>query len=299
MSTNLKIRASDLPGGRASSMDFLNSSFFQNERGQCLPAPAEVFALSGDGPRESRPPPVIFEHLNLLVKFGRYVKIAEAQCLWIIKKDLGGEVPVPEIYGWRTDGDYVFIYMELIRGVTLKHQWDSMNDSDKTSVCEQLKKIVSSLRSVEQDPQDPFIGSLSRGHLSDIILENQPPGGPFAIIEQFNDYFSSLPWLPFTLPENFKDPWREHLPDDGSIKLTHGDLSRGNIIISPATPPRVLAIIDWAHCGWFPDYWEYCKAAHMCSYEGEWLNEWIPTFLTPWVEVYRLFNEYAYVMGAF
>lgn len=319
MSTNLKICARDLPDGTESSMDFLDSSFFQNDRGQCLPTPAEVFALSGDGPRESRPPPVIFEHLNLLVKWGRYVTIAEAQCLWIIKRDLGNEVPVPEIYGWRVDGDYVFLYMELIRGVTLKHQWDSMNDFDKTSVCEQLNKMISSLRSVEQDPQDPFIGmsliymktfaslsisnfftgSLSRGQLSDIIIENQPPGGPFAITEQFNEYFSSLPWLPFTLPENFKDHWREYLPDDGSIKLTHGDLNRSNIIVSPTTPPRVLAIIDWAHCGWFPDYWEYCKAAHSCSYEGEWLNEWIPTFLTPWVEVYRIFNEYAYAMGAF
>ncbi|TGO22418.1 hypothetical protein BPAE_0169g00260 [Botrytis paeoniae] len=213
----------------------------------CLPTPAEVLALSGNGQTKPQPPPVIFEHLNLLVKFGRYVTLAEAQCLWIIREDLGDEVPVPEIYGWRVDGDH-----------------DFMDDSDKTSVCEQLSKIISSLRSVEQDPQDSFVGSLNRSHLLDIVFENQPPGGPFATTKQFHDYFSSLSWLRLTLPENFKDPWREYLPDDGSIQLTHGDLHRGNIVVSPTTPPRVLAIIDWAHCGCYPDYWGYCKAAYTC-----------------------------------
>ncbi|TGO64614.1 hypothetical protein BCON_0006g00160 [Botryotinia convoluta] len=299
MSTNPKIRASDLPDGTESSTDFLDSSFFQDYCGQCLPTPAEVLALSGNGQTKPQPPPVIFEHLNLLVKFGRYVTVAEAQCLWIIKKDLGDEIPVPEIYGWRVDVDYVFIYMDLIRGVTLKHQWDFMDGSDKISVCEQLRKIISSLRSVEQDPQDLFIGSLNRGHLLDMIFENQPPGGPFATTKQFHDYFSSLSWLRFTLPENFKDPWREYLKDDGSIKLTHGDLHRGNIIVSPTTPPCVLAVVDWAHCGWYPDYWEYCKAAYTCSYDGQWRKKWIPTFLTPRVEVHRIFAEYTHATGAF
>ncbi|KAF7899003.1 uncharacterized protein EAF01_008216 [Botrytis porri] len=198
--------------------------------------------------------------INLMIRASD-LPDAEAQCLWIIRKNLGDEVPVPEIYGWRVDGDYVFIYMEL--------------------------------------PQDPFIGSLSRGHLSDIIIESQPPGGLFAIIKQFSECFSSLPWLGFTLASNFKDPWREYLPDDGSIKPTPGDLYRGNIIVSPTTPPRALAIIDWAHCGWFPDYWEYCKAAHTCLYGGKWLNKWFPKFLTPWVEVHGIFAEYTYGMGAF
>ena len=88
------------------------------------------------------------------------------------------------------------------------------------------------------------------------------------------------------------------MPDTGAIKLTHGDLHRGNIIISSSQPLRVLAIVDWAHCGWYPDYWEYCKAAYTCSWNGEWRNKWIPTFLDPRVEVHDVFADYIQAMGA-
>ncbi|KFZ14756.1 hypothetical protein V501_03063 [Pseudogymnoascus sp. VKM F-4519 (FW-2642)] len=197
------------------------------------------------------------EHLNLLVKWGSYVTVSEAQSLWVIKRVLGNEVPVPELYGWRVDGRDVFIYMEYIKGEKLKDRWDSLTDADKTYICHHLRQILTSSRQVEQDPDDAFIESPSRQHLLDYVLEGRAGSGPFATIKQFNDWFSRLPWLPFPNHESFQDPWREFLPDTGGIKLTHGDLHRGNIIISPTGPPRVLAVVDWAHCGWYPDYWEY------------------------------------------
>jgi aminoglycoside phosphotransferase len=73
---------------------------------------------------------------------------------------LGDEVPVPEVYGWRVHDDQVFIYMQLIQGQALIDQWDSLSISDKMVVCDQLRGIVTSLRSVEQDPDDVFIGML-------------------------------------------------------------------------------------------------------------------------------------------
>lgn len=161
MSTNPQIRVSDLPDGSKPEIDFPNSSFFQNNQGQCLPTPAEILALSGKFQNSPKPPPVVFAHLNLIVKFGKNVKVAEAQCLYVIKKVLGDEVPVPEVYGWRIEGNRVFIYMELIRGVTLRDRWDNLNICDRTSVCDQLSQIMSSLRKVEQEPNDSFIGMLA------------------------------------------------------------------------------------------------------------------------------------------
>jgi hypothetical protein len=87
---------------------------------------------------------VIMEHLNLLVKFGPHVTVAEAQCLWFIRRTFGDIVPVPEIYGWRTDGLEVFLYMQLIRGVTLKQRWDYLSVAERTSVCGQLCGMISS-----------------------------------------------------------------------------------------------------------------------------------------------------------
>ena len=139
-------------------MDFLDSSFFQNGPNRSLPTPAEIKGLSTTYGTTSQPDPVKFEELGLLVKFGPHVTAAEAQCLWMIGKELQGQVPVPEVYGWRIDGNEAFIYMQLIQGDTLRDRWDSLSVLDKRSVCHQLRQITISLRQLEQDPNNPFIG---------------------------------------------------------------------------------------------------------------------------------------------
>ena len=116
-------------------------------------------AWSGTG-KMLRPPPVRFESLGLIVKFGHHVTIYEAQCLQIIKRVFNDEIPVPEAYGWRVHNDQVFIYMQLIQGQALIDQWDSLSISDKLVICDQLRGITTSLRSVEQSPDDMFVGML-------------------------------------------------------------------------------------------------------------------------------------------
>ncbi len=99
-----------------------------------MPTPAEGRALSPTDAPSAQPLPIKFEALNLIVKFGPLVLVAEAQCLWLIRKVLPHEIPVPEVYGWRVDGRLMFIYMELIRGPTfLPERWDSLSVSDKNS----------------------------------------------------------------------------------------------------------------------------------------------------------------------
>jgi hypothetical protein len=80
-------------------------------------------------------------------------------------------------------------------------------------------------------------GSIDRGHLLDIVFDGEPPGGPFPSVKDFNDWFSRLPSHKFPNSQNIEDPYRTFLPDTGIIKLTHGDLHRGNIIISSTSPP--------------------------------------------------------------
>jgi len=72
---------------------------------------------------------------------------------------------------------------------------------------------------------------------------------------------------------------RSELPDDVPIKFTHGDLHRGNILLSPiGTAPRVIAIIDWHQSGWLPEYWEFCKALCTTSCD-EWGQEYLQRIL--------------------
>lgn len=146
-----------LPDGSSREMNFYDSSFFK-KAGKRLPTPSQVKALSKDAHTSPRPKPVIFKDSEVFVKFGPYVTTAEAQCLWMIKRAFGEEVPVPEIFGWRVDEEnHVFLYMELIQGRTLLDRWNELTDLDKNSLCTQLSQITQTLRRLEQDPRQ-YIG---------------------------------------------------------------------------------------------------------------------------------------------
>lgn len=140
---------------------FRDTSFFT--RHTSLPTPTEIRAKAQESQHRSpkddrRPPPVTFPELNLLVKYGAEITIAEGQCLWAIRRILHGAVPVPEVYGWDTDNGQVFIYMELIHGVTLEDRYDSLIAAEKTAIAQQLKGYIDSLRTLTQDPADHFVG---------------------------------------------------------------------------------------------------------------------------------------------
>ncbi|RAL04659.1 uncharacterized protein BO80DRAFT_205994 [Aspergillus ibericus CBS 121593] len=206
-------------------MDFLESSFFA-KFDRCLPSLAEVRALSHDFSTARQPKPVVFEQLNLLVKSGRTVPVAEAQCLWMLRRVFGDSVPVPEVYGWRIENNYVFIYMELIHGRTLHECWDDLDSMEKTVLCDQLCEIVSRFRQLSYQPSDKYIGSVSRQRVHDCVFEAQTEAGPFPKIREFIDWFSGLPQARLPISERYEDPYRGYLPDDGVITFTHGVLHR-------------------------------------------------------------------------
>ncbi|KAF7174390.1 hypothetical protein CNMCM5623_007091 [Aspergillus felis] len=286
----------ELPDATEKEVDFPDTSFFTTSPGRQLPSPAEVRALSKDIGILSQPAPIRFENLNLIVKCGRYVTTCEALNLWMIKKVFGDEVPVPELFGWRVDDEnYVFIYMELIPGPTLEECWGRLSIIEKKAIVEELSRITKNLRRLAQDPSHQFIGSVNGQYLLDFVFEDQPRDGPFPSIKAFNDWFALLHQLRFA--HRYDDPNRCLLPDTGEIKFTHADLNPRNIIVSSVDPSR-LVIADWQQSGWYPDYWEYCKALCTCSYKDEWRKIYIDQFLEPWTDVHFAFAEYCMAMGA-
>jgi hypothetical protein len=117
-----------------------------------------------------RPPPAVFEDMGLVVKWGVQVGIAEAQSAYAVHRSLKGHVPVPEVYGWRTDGDEKFIYMQYMHGWTLEAAWDSLEHNERDTICHQLRTVVDNLRQLEQDPSDPFIGLYRPITFPDVVL---------------------------------------------------------------------------------------------------------------------------------
>lgn len=142
-----------LPSG--SSVVFKESTYFlRNGPEISLPLPAEVRAHQ----LPVQYGPVQFESLNLLVKYGKEITIAEGQCLWALRRFLPSQVPVPEVYGWCEDNGEVFIYMELVKGVTLEKRWESLSKHERKIVCDQLRAMLLALRNLQQDPKDQFLG---------------------------------------------------------------------------------------------------------------------------------------------
>lgn len=166
------LSTSNLPKGN--SVIFETSTFFTRNKNARLPTPSEVLsrAASGSVAHDTvhiSQQPALFEELGLIVKHGEgpKVTVAEGQCLWALRRYLP-QVPVPEIYGWVTEGDAVFLYMELIDGIGLDLKWDHLSTEDREGVCECLRAMLVDLRQLRSDPNDAFLGT--RSYPADEIL---------------------------------------------------------------------------------------------------------------------------------
>jgi hypothetical protein len=319
-SQHLVLIPTDVPEHLSSEMDFLDSTFFSQGVGRMLPTAEEVRARA---PASSfllpDPPPVTFPELRLLVKWGPVPQVTphEALCLRALRTTFGDKFPVPEVFGWRVVDDVTFIYMCLIDGTTLNDRWPDLTDTEKAYACGHLRNIITALRSVRQGPSDTFIGtrmeachhrmvllilkgSLNRGAVLDTFFRWEKLNKTaFPDVKTFQDWYSTLPQMRMNFPpeKRFVEPYRQYLPDDGPITFTHADLHRGNVIVARNGPPRILAILDWAQSGWYPDYWEYGKAQFLARQDDEWLQKYIPMFLMPRETEAIVMCEYAAAIG--
>ncbi|CAI7588143.1 unnamed protein product [Penicillium glandicola] len=294
--------------------DVKDSKFFK--RFTNLPSPEDVRSqakaqhLAGvclDGRRtfsvvgpNVRPPPVIFEDLGLLVKWGRATRISEAQCLYALGHLLKVYVPVPEIYGWRKDGDESFIYMEYLHAQTLEQVWDKLEPDNRVSICRELRTIYNNLGQLEQNLADSFIGNIVQAPLYDraFHIGSMPEAGPFNTVQKFHDWFTFLYRKLMLDPYSFPiEPFRHDLPDDSEIKFTHSDLHRSNILITPSEPHHVLAIINWEQSGWLPVYWEARKAQYTADRHGEWSKKYLPMILCQFTSTWDPWDYYTMAMG--
>ncbi|KAB8222529.1 hypothetical protein BDV33DRAFT_229564 [Aspergillus novoparasiticus] len=154
-----------------------------------------------------------------------------------------------------------------------------MGHEDKASICRELRTIDQRQRQVEQDPENPFIGSIRKGPLYDraFHVNYMYEAGPFRYIPV--------------------EPFRHVLPDDCAIKFTHGDLHRSNIIVTPTTPYCILALVDWEQSGWLPEYWETQKARCTADRGESWSTTYLPEILGQFASTWNPWDYYTSAMG--
>jgi len=151
-----------LPDVSAPEMDFHDTSFFQTNQlsARQLPTPDEVLARLPRGFNGV----ARFEEFNLIVKVGQldYYSADEALTMRVLKQLFpDGEVPVPEVFGWKTcpgQPGRIFIYMSLEPGKTISEVWPSLTGQEKEVICGELRQIVLALRRITQEEPDHWIG---------------------------------------------------------------------------------------------------------------------------------------------
>lgn len=127
------------------------------------------------------------------------------------------------------------------------------------------------------------IESIDNTALHDTIFTASPPSGTFLTVASFHEWFVKTAMEGSSYfhgaaschlqPNNF-------FRDDTPVVFTHGGVHPGNILISTGPNPRVVSILDWSQAGWYPAYWEFCKARRAGSKPGIPLPlDWETTYL--------------------
>jgi hypothetical protein len=214
-------------------------------------------------------PPAVFGDLGLHVKFGPLVTTAEAQCLWLINKYLKDEVHVPEVYidgGLRaTRSSYICSsWKELISiadGISLA-KWRGL-----TSACNFARRCW-------------LCVGLSRTRMMLLSVSRRISALISVYIAEL--YPGSIDRRPLLFSGFFQEPQ----PGPFSSIMKFHDYICG-------LPGRKF------DKGWYPDYWDYCRACYISGPWEEWRDCWIPKFLHSRLDVYDIYCELLISFGAF
>jgi hypothetical protein len=88
------------------------------------------------------------------------MRIAEGQTLYAIRHHLKDIVPVPEVYGWRTDQGELCLY--IMSGRTLEQAWQEMDASNRLRICNELRTSFDGLREFQRSAVHKYIGKRSK-----------------------------------------------------------------------------------------------------------------------------------------
>ncbi|KAM5466014.1 hypothetical protein MauCBS54593_006264 [Microsporum audouinii] len=186
---------------------------------------------------------------NLIIKYGSYNILAEAQAIEFVTKNT--TVPLPRIVRiYKCLDGTCYILMKRCPGTPISKVINTMSIEEKQNLFIQLRGYIDELRSLRS--RKAVVGSTDYGPLDDLRLLTGRCG-PFKSVTAFHRGISGG----FKSPTGHSECDKMIAEQDSreySIKFTHGDLSLRHIYCLKG---RITGIIDWETAGWFPDYWEY------------------------------------------
>ncbi|KAI0188414.1 kinase-like protein [Astrocystis sublimbata] len=216
------------------------------------------------------PSPVYRVDARTVVKSGHSTRLSEAEVMKFVRNNTS--IPVPEVYNAYKDAESgrTRIVMEFVEGVPLTEAWDTYSDPEKDSVIAQLRSYMDELRQLKGN----FIGGLDGSRCEDLFFEGlEGYRGPFedeeaftaGLVEAMKQARHELYADVEIVCDMFLEVMKGH-----EIVFTHNDFAPRNILVQGS---NVVAILDWEFAGFYPDYWEYCKAMRHPDWHTDWVSD--------------------------
>ncbi|KAL2136955.1 hypothetical protein VTI74DRAFT_11137 [Chaetomium olivicolor] len=214
-------------------------------------------------------PVYLLADMRTVVKTSPAIRVTEAHTMKFVR--VLTNIPVPEVYNVYEDeaSGHTRIVMEYIDGVSLDLAWPTMTEEAKESVVRQLRGYWDELRKIE----GCFIGGVDSSACDDHFFSSMDlwEYGPFKNEDEFN-----LGLVRAWTKE--RDDPRTHLVarmwlntmKGHKIVMTHGDFAADNILVRG---DKVVGILGWAYAGFYPEYWEFCKAHWCTDLASPWIQE--------------------------
>lgn len=196
--------------------------------------------------------PVKLLPFGLVLKLGKLGAAEEAQTIHFIQKHT--QIPLPRVILSVSGIWNHYMLMKHVDGELLQSKWKGLSREQRENVINQLRSIVEQLRSLPT-PQPPAVSALNNKPCLDGRVAGNRTFGPFRTVAEFHDHLIDV--SKFYMAEDDLQRIRSQMSDKYRIVFTHGDLAPRNIFLKG---DKIVALIDWEHAGWYPEYWEYTKA---------------------------------------
>ncbi|KAI2612488.1 kinase-like protein [Hypoxylon fragiforme] len=228
-----------------------------------------------------------------IIKSGPHTRAAEAAAMDFVRQHTS--IPVPSVYSVDRDAltGHVRIAMEYIPGDPLDRAWAHFTAEEKLSVASQLRAHFDALRQIEASSS--FIGSVDGSACADPYFAHAPGAyGPYGSEAEFNsglleawearhyhndddaDDDDEDPFAPI-----FRDALRRTMRGN-RIVMTHNNFDPSHVLVRGA---KVVAILDWEQAGFYPEYWEYCRALWRPDWDSDWMKDKaVDSILSPYLK---------------
>jgi len=244
-----------------------------------------------------------FPFSKLFIKYGTSTSLNEATALRFVASNTS--IRVPEVYCAFEYDDVKFILMEWIDGVPIKKAWLNRPEAERDDMMRQLRGYFDQLKAIPH-PLPGAIAADMQSLFDPRLAGGECEFGPFANEKDFNKYLrsgvhanskvlhSTEPkcWMRKDEQDEIKKMIAMQDTEGHKICFSHGNPNTYNILVKGN---KVVALIDFEMAGFYPEYWDYCRAMNVGNVTSQFWKDEVGKFLTPYpaeLEMERIRRKY-------